>query len=146
MSARHVLCGTLCASAYCYRAHAVSAMWQHAAKERCHLSSVSDMRPLVNYVSGLYRPLQQVWTNCRLYNPEGHPVRQMGDRLSDAWEKKWHASQIEAKWEALMREEKEDEVPFFTSHIVFRWCTSLFQSLQSQLESRWSRLFSSRRK
>jgi len=38
-------------------------------------------------------------------------VRQMGDRLSDAWEKKWHASQIEGKWEALMREEKEEEVP-----------------------------------
>lgn len=55
--------------------------------------------------------MQQVWANCRAYNPEGHPVRQMGDRLSDAWEKKWHASGIEGKWEDIMREEKADEVP-----------------------------------
>lgn len=45
-----------------------------------------------------------------MYNPEGHQVRGMGDRLSDAWEKKWQGSQIEEKWEALMREEKADEV------------------------------------
>ena len=62
-----------------------------------------------------------MWTNCRLYNPPGHAVRMMGDRLSDAWEKKWHAGQIESKWEALIREEKEDEVrpaagPRNTSH------------------------------
>jgi hypothetical protein len=37
-------------------------------------------------------------------------VRQMGDRLSDAWEKKWHASGIEGKWEDIVREQKADEV------------------------------------
>lgn len=37
-------------------------------------------------------------------------MRQMGDRLSDAWEKKWHASGIEGKWEDIVREQKADEV------------------------------------
>lgn len=52
-----------------------------------------------------------MWENCRLYNPVGHLVRQMGDRLSETWEKKWHQSGIEARWEGLMRELTEEEVP-----------------------------------
>ena len=52
----------------------------------------------------------QVWENCRLYNPVGTQVRGMGDRLSETWEKKWYQSGIEARWEGLMRELKEEEV------------------------------------
>lgn len=47
-------------------------------------------------------------------------MRQMGDRLSDAWEKKWHASGIEGKWEDIMREQKADEV-----HAVSTSCVLL---------------------
>ena len=54
--------------------------------------------------------LPQVWANCRAYNPEGTIVRQMGDRLSDTWEKKWYQQGVEAKWEGLMRELKEEDV------------------------------------
>lgn len=52
----------------------------------------------------------QVWENCRLYNPVGTAVRQMGDRLSETWEKKWYQAGIEARWEGLMRELTEEEV------------------------------------
>ena len=55
-------------------------------------------------------PGLQVWANCRAYNPEGTIVRQMGDRLSDTWEKKWYQQGVEAKWEGLMRELKEEDV------------------------------------
>ena len=51
-----------------------------------------------------------MWANCRAYNPEGTIVRQMGDRLSDTWEKKWYQQGVEAKWEGLMRELKEEDV------------------------------------
>ena len=39
-------------------------------------------------------------------------MRQMGDRLSDTWEKKWYQQGVEAKWEGLMRELKEEDVRF----------------------------------
>ena len=55
--------------------------------------------------------LVQVWENCRMYNPVGTAVRQMGDRLSETWEKKWYQSSVEPRWEGLMRELTEEEVP-----------------------------------
>ena len=55
--------------------------------------------------------MRLVWANCRSYNAIGHAVRTMGDTLSEAWEKKWALSGIEAKWEEEMqRQELEDKV------------------------------------
>jgi len=92
---------------------------------KCRLSSSAlqdiyccDLRPtrgmLWQSLAGIpmtsrCRPVQ-VWANCRAYNPEGTIVRQMGDRLSDTWEKKWYQQGVEAKWEGLMRELKEEDV------------------------------------
>ena len=72
----------------------------------------NDRRGSLRLSSGL---MPQVWANCRAYNPEGTIVRQMGDRLSDTWEKKWYQQGVEAKWEGLMRELKEEEV---RAHVV----------------------------
>ena len=41
--------------------------------------------------------VRQVWLNCKTYNRPGQDVRKMGDRLSDSFEKKWAASDIESK-------------------------------------------------
>jgi Bromodomain len=51
-----------------------------------------------------------VWQNCRTYNPVGTQVRQLGDRISDAWEKKWLQAEIEKKWEQLQEELLIEEV------------------------------------
>lgn len=40
----------------------------------------------------------QVWLNCTLYNPPNHPVRVMGDEMSDLWERTWLESGIEPAW------------------------------------------------
>eukprot|EP00951_Prasinocladus_malaysianus_P046938 scaffold648205_cov48-Prasinocladus_malaysianus.AAC.1 len=41
--------------------------------------------------------VRQIWENCRTYNRPGQDIRKMGDRLSDSFEKKWAASEIEKK-------------------------------------------------
>jgi len=46
--------------------------------------------------------VRQVWENCRIYNRPGQDVRKMGDKLSEAFERKWVAAAIEAK----LKEEK----------------------------------------
>ena len=50
-----------------------------------------------------------VWSNCRDYNAVGHPVRTMGDALSEQWEKRWTLSGIEAKWEDELRKQELEE-------------------------------------
>jgi hypothetical protein len=40
------------------------------------------------------------FNNCRAYNPEGHPIRKIGDAASDAFEKKWVQKHVESEWEA----------------------------------------------
>lgn len=40
------------------------------------------------------------FNNCRSYNPEGHPIRKIGDSASDSFEKKWVQRHVEAEWEA----------------------------------------------
>lgn len=37
--------------------------------------------------------------NCRMFNPQGHQVRNFGDAASNTFEKKWAAKNIEAEWE-----------------------------------------------
>lgn len=79
------------------------------------------------------KDVRQVWANCRMYNPEGHQVRGMGDRLSDAWEKKWQSSQIEEKWETIMREQKADELgPAMVPHRLKEMSAEL-QELQGRV-------------
>ncbi|GMH32759.1 hypothetical protein BSKO_00593 [Bryopsis sp. KO-2023] len=45
--------------------------------------------------------MRQIFENCRLYNPEGHPVRVMGDKLRTEFEKKWLKAGIEQQWHDL---------------------------------------------
>lgn len=68
----------------------------------------------------------QVWENCRMYNPVGTAVRQMGDRLSETWEKKWYQSGVEPRWEGLMRELTEEEVPPTPSPLSAHHLPSIF--------------------
>lgn len=42
--------------------------------------------------------MRLIWANCRRYNREMTDVRKWGEALSDMFEKRWHASGIEAKW------------------------------------------------
>lgn len=51
-----------------------------------------------------------VWYNCRLYNQPGQAVRNMGDNLSEMWEKRWQQSGIEAKWEEELRRQKAEDM------------------------------------
>ena len=37
--------------------------------------------------------------NCRLFNPQGHSVRTIGDSASNSFEKKWETKRIEEEWE-----------------------------------------------
>lgn len=54
--------------------------------------------------------MRLVWSNCRTYNPPHVPVRNMGEAMSDAWEKKWTVSGIESKWdEELHRQGLEEQ-------------------------------------
>ena len=55
--------------------------------------------------------MRLVWSNCRTYNPPHVPVRNMGEAMSDAWEKRWTMSGIEAKWdEEMHRQTLEEQV------------------------------------
>jgi hypothetical protein len=68
-------------------------------------------------------------------------VRQMGDRLSDAWEKKWHASGIEGKWEDIVREQKADEVRTVykpLACVTVEGCRVAQLTLFHTVERRWS--------
>lgn len=53
--------------------------------------------------------MRLVWANCRIYNPVHVPVRNMGEAMSDAWEKRWTSSGIEAKWEEEMHRQNLEE-------------------------------------
>ncbi|KAK9820846.1 hypothetical protein WJX81_007969 [Elliptochloris bilobata] len=53
--------------------------------------------------------MRQIWTNCRLYNAVGTPVRGMGEMMSEAWEKKWASVAMEKKWEEEMRRQAIEE-------------------------------------
>lgn len=58
--------------------------------------------------------VRQIWQNCRLYNAEKHPVRLAGERLSDAWERKRQASDLEAKFATEgLTQQAEDTLPWF---------------------------------
>lgn len=52
-----------------------------------------------------------VFANCRNFNPPGQPVRNMGDQLSDFFEKKWAESGIEQKWEEEKRPQEGEVKP-----------------------------------
>ena len=55
--------------------------------------------------------MRLVWSNCRTYNPPHVPVRNMGEAMSDQWEKRWSTSMIETKWEEeLHRQNLEEQV------------------------------------
>ena len=85
----------------------------------------------------------QVWTNCALYNPPNTPVRVMGDRLTETWEKKWYQSGIEARWKGLLRELTEEEVRqlpamkhgFLRLHIQIRQIFEMPTKMSSVWES-----------
>lgn len=51
-----------------------------------------------------------VWENCRTYNLPGTPVRNMGDNMSDNWEKRWVQSGVEAKWDEELRRQRAEEM------------------------------------
>ena len=53
--------------------------------------------------------MRLVWSNCRTYNPPHVPVRNMGEAMSDAWEKRWTVSGIEGKWEEEMQRQGLEE-------------------------------------
>ena len=53
--------------------------------------------------------MRLVWANCRTYNPPTVPVRNMGEAMSDAWEKRWSTSGIEAKWDDEMHKQALEE-------------------------------------
>lgn len=41
--------------------------------------------------------------NCRMFNPQGHQVRNFGDAASNTFEKKWAAKNVEAEWEGELQ-------------------------------------------
>lgn len=80
--------------------------------------------------------MRLVWSNCRTYNPPHVPVRNMGEAMSDAWEKRWNMSGIEGKWEEEQhRQNLEEQVRLVASLLsnveVFLWSASSI-SLESQ--------------
>ncbi|CAD7701277.1 unnamed protein product [Ostreobium quekettii] len=44
--------------------------------------------------------VRQIFANCRVYNPHGHVVRKMGEKLSEKFEALWAEAGIERAWEA----------------------------------------------
>lgn len=44
--------------------------------------------------------------NCRLFNPQGHPVRAIGDSASNSFEKKWESKHVEEEWEGELKRHK----------------------------------------
>jgi hypothetical protein len=44
--------------------------------------------------------------NCRLFNPQGHMVRNMGDSASNTFEKKWEQKRVEEEWEGELKRHK----------------------------------------
>ena len=44
--------------------------------------------------------------NCRLFNPQGHSVRTIGDSASNSFEKKWELKRVEEEWEGEMKRHK----------------------------------------
>ena len=86
--------------------------------------------------------MRLVWDNCRTYNTVGHAVRTMGDTLSEAWEKKWALSGIEAKWsEEMHRQELEDKVPVLTN-VSTLYNAQVHRCRGSRLKSYTALLFS----
>lgn len=53
---------------------------------------------------------QQVFENCRLYNPAGTNVRSWGDDLSESFERAWATSGVESVWQALQDQRYEQQV------------------------------------
>lgn len=44
--------------------------------------------------------------NCRLFNPQGHQVRAIGDAASNSFEKKWESKRVEEEWEGELKRHK----------------------------------------
>lgn len=44
--------------------------------------------------------------NCRLFNPQGHQVRTIGDTASNSFEKKWESKRVEEDWEGELKRHK----------------------------------------
>ena len=60
-----------------------------------------DSRTHYKNIYELRDDVRLCFENCRMFNPQGHQVRNFGDAASNAFEKEWVAKNVEAEWEEL---------------------------------------------
>mmetsp|Transcript_15161 Transcript_15161/g.18282 ORF Transcript_15161/g.18282 Transcript_15161/m.18282 type:complete len:575 (-) Transcript_15161:418-2142(-) len=53
--------------------------------------------------------MRLVFHNCRLYNPPGNPALEMGNTVSDDFEKRWESAKVELKWQEEMNKRAQEE-------------------------------------
>jgi hypothetical protein len=65
-----------------------------------------DSRTHYKNIYELRDDVRLCFENCRMFNPQGHQVRNFGDAASNAFEKKWAAKNVEAEWEGELQRHK----------------------------------------
>jgi len=65
-----------------------------------------DSRTHYKNIYELRDDVRLCFENCRMFNPQGHQVRNFGDSASNTFEKKWAQKNVEAEWEGELQRHK----------------------------------------